>query len=376
MEILYYPDMYLTSEPLLKQLLLCWGTIKTIVPASQKMYFDEYLSGGISTEINFPIERYKAIYDAAGTKVVDFLEIKDAEREKASERMFELLNKWNRDSHFYDSLKIRSIDDLIGKQFEWYWFLHEKIEQPLVELMLEEQLVVNWSPGEIVGFQEIGKSYMSVIAAEIQHTRNIRLITDDEYYIAAKGPAVQEIPREPARDPAYELVSLAIPQVFIDQSVVDRLSWKQLFSIRNDLLPYAESFYSEVEQYQQRINTLAATEQADEAFAMFCQFCERVAISFRPFAKEVGKALRLVDPETLGMIGGILLPAIKLSTNDSEVGKICDVAALASTAGKYQISAFRNRLGFEYLENLSRELQIARMKNAITTLIPKALRRA
>jgi len=313
MEIVYYPDMYVRSERLLKQLLLCWGTVKTITPPSQKAYLNAYLAGETTGDRDFVIEGYKTIVDYAGEKVIDFLEIKDEERRKASENMLELLTKWNADTHFYESLKIHSISDLIGKEVEWYWFLHEKLEEPLVELMLQERLVVNWSPGEIVGLQEIGKSYMSVIAAEVQRNRNIRLITDDEFYLAAKGPAIFETEQSGEKDMGYELVSLAIPQVFVDEHVVEQLSWKDVFAIRRDLLPLSESFYAEVENYQRRINGLAAEGRSDEAFDKFCEFCERVATSFRPFAKEFGKLLRISDPQTLGMINGILLPTIKLA---------------------------------------------------------------
>ncbi len=374
MEIVYYPDMYLTSERLLKELLLCWGSIKTIVPPTEKAYADAYLSGEITHETHFPLEGYKAIYDLAGDRVIDFLEIRDEERTRASEQMLELLTKWNADTRFYDSLKIHSFEDLIGKHVEWYWFLHEKLEKPLIELMLEEHLVVDLAPGEIVGFQQVGKSYMSVIAAEVQNSRNIRLITDDEYYLAAKGPAtLQRNQGQPTND-SYELVSLFIPQVFFDSAVLDRLSWKDILSMRQDLLPYAEAFYGEVERYQQEINALAAANRGDEAFAKFCEFCERVAASFRPFAKEVGKVLRLVEPETLGMLSGILLPFVELTGVTPNVHKVCEVATLASTIGAYSLSGVRRKLGFEYLENLDRSLRIAGMKDTITCLIPHGLR--
>lgn len=289
MEVVYYPDMYLTSERLLKQVLLCWGSVMTIMPPTQKQYFDAYLRGEVTDEVNFPIERYKAIYDIAGERLVDALEITDSERVAASEKMLNLLTKWNSDTHFYDSLKIRSIDDLIGKEVEWYWFLHEKIEWPLTQLMLEENLVVNWSPGEIIGFQEVGKSYMSVIASELKTRRDLRLITDDEYYMAAKGPAslIADAP-----EGGYQLVSLAIPKVFFSEHILDDLSWQQVCRIREDLLPYASEYYASVEGYQQEINKLACADRPDEAFDKFCEFCERVTASFRPFAKEARKLMR------------------------------------------------------------------------------------
>ncbi|MBP9560958.1 MAG: hypothetical protein KBE27_03975, partial [Syntrophorhabdaceae bacterium] len=139
MELIYYPDMYITSEDLLKRLILCWGKVSTIVPPSQMSYVKAYLSGQIRSETHYPLETYKKIHDIFGDAVIDFTVISDDERIHASEKMFDLLTIWNGDTRFYDSLKITSLDNLIGKTVEWYWFLHEKLEQNLVELLLQEQ---------------------------------------------------------------------------------------------------------------------------------------------------------------------------------------------------------------------------------------------
>lgn len=375
MDIVYYPDMYIRSDRLLKQLLLCWSDVKTIMPPSEKTYFETYIAGGIKHETAPHIERYKAIYDVAGDRVIDSLEIGDAERLAASERMLGLLTQWNADTGFYDSLRINDLSDMVGKKFEWYWFLHEKLELPLVQLMLQEKLVVDWGDGEIVGFQEVGKSYMSVIASELQRQRNVRLITDDEFYLAAKAPSLLENSGDERDDRGYQLVSLAIPRVFFDNAALDAMPWKQVFAVRNDLIPFAEAYYGEIERYQSEIYSLAAGNRDDEAFEKFCEFCQRVAASFRPFAKEMGKAVRLLTKDNLGLMTGILLPTIKLATGSPEVGKVCDIAAIASTTTTFAASHLKNRIGFEYLENLGRSLEIARMKNTLTSLIPKSLRR-
>ena len=355
MEVVYYPGMYVRSERLLKQILLLWGTVKTIVPPSQKRYLDAYFKRELK-ETNYALERYREIYDIAGDEALTFLMIDDGERKRASEQMLDLLTTWNADTAFYDSLKIRSVSDFVGKEVEWYWFLHEKIEWPLVELMLQEQLVMNWAPGEIVGFQEIGKAYMSVIAGELQSTRRLRLLTDDEFYSAARSPVWLKRSADEGEDSGYTLASMAIPQVFFDCAVLDSLTWKQVFKIRKDLLPFSARFYGEVESYQQQIDSFAAQGQADAAFDKFCEFCERVAISFRPFAKEAGKLLRLSSPENFAFLNGIVLPAVKLFSGNPDLEKVCDVAALASTAGSYFVSDARRRVGFEYLENLNRKL--------------------
>ena len=110
MEIVYYPDMFMNSEHLLKSLLLTWGSVKTIVPPSQKEYIDAYLAGEIKNETHYPLETYKEIYDVAGNELLDFLIISDDERLRASEKMLDLIVNWNNDTGFYDELKINSID--------------------------------------------------------------------------------------------------------------------------------------------------------------------------------------------------------------------------------------------------------------------------
>ncbi len=372
MELIYYPDMYITSEDLLKRLILCWGKVSTIVPPSQMSYVKAYLSGQIRSETHYPLETYKKIHDIFGDAVIDFTVISDDERIHASEKMFDLLTIWNGDTRFYDSLKITSLDNLIGKTVEWYWFLHEKLEQNLVELLLQEQLVVNLAPGEIVGYQEVGKSYMSVIADEVKSARHARLITDDPFFMAAKSGMSLKKNETQSSDQGYQLVSLAIPQVFLHKALLKKLSWKDIRDIRQDLLPLSEQYYSDVETYQESINSLAVAGKDDEAFDKFCEFCERVVLSFRPFAKETRKLFRLVsDPQTVGLVNGILLPTVKLMNPDASLSWLCDLAAISSTVAQYSVPKSRPVIGFEYLENLSRRLNLKRLRKTISCLMPK-----
>ena len=111
----------------------------------------------------------------------------------------------------------------------------------------------------------------------------------------------------------YVLISVAIPKVFIDEKTTAKLSWKDVIKIRGELLPYAEPFYKEVEEYQNKINSLTHQGEDDEAFDIFAEFCERVSKSFRPFSKETGKLLRVVtQSDAIGLLNGIVLPTIKL----------------------------------------------------------------
>lgn len=367
--------MFINSDHLLKSLLLTWGNVKTIVPPSQKEYIDAYLAGDIKNQTDYALETYKQIYDNAGSEILDFLIISDDERAGASEKMFDLIVNWNKDTGFYDDLKIHSMDDLIGKTFEWYWFFHEKLEEGLVDLMLEEQLVVNWAPNEIVAYQEVGKAYMSIIAEEIKSIRKTRLITDDEFFVASKSGLNLDVVKEKSDKNQYNLISLAIPKVFIDEETTSKLTWKDIVKIRKELLPYAEGFYSEVEEYQNKINELTQQGHDDEAFNEFCEFCERVANSFRPFSKETGKLLRIAtQSEAIGLLNGIILPTIKLINPDPSLAKICDTLAVSSTAGKYKLKSMLGSSGFEYLENLNRKLNIERFKKTMTCLIPNNLK--
>lgn len=372
MELIYYPDMYITSEELLKGLVLSWGKVSTIVPPSQMEHIDAYLAGEVRSETQYALETYKKIYDIFGSSILDFTVISDDERTRASDKMFDLLTTWNRDTGFYDSLKVNSLSDITGKTIEWYWFLHEKLEQNLVELLLQEKLVINWSPGEIMGYQEVGKSYMSVIADEVKLSRKARLITDDPFFMAAKsGMAVSKNQAQTAEQ-SYQLVSLAVPQIFLNKATLKKLSWSEIRKIRQDLLPLSEKYYSEIETYQESINSLAVAGKDSEAFDKFCEFCERVAMSFKPFAKETRKLFRLAtDPETVGLLNGILLPTIKLMNPNATLSKICDFAAISSTLVHYSVPRNKPVVGFEYLENLSRHLSLKRLQKTISCLVPK-----
>lgn len=377
MEVIYYPDLYVYSQETLKSLLLCWGNIRTIVPRSHMNYIKSYLDGSVKKHINYPLEEYKKVLHLAGEPIIDFLIIRDSERKRASEKMFDLICHWNKNTSFYDSLKINSIDDLVNKWVTWYWFLNEKLEQPLVELLLEEKLVVNLAPGEITGYEEVGKSYMSIIAEEIKRRRNIRLITDDEFPVAAKsGLDLVYLPSEKQREDAYQLVSVAIPQVFIRPSILKSLSWEQVLEIRKDLLPFAESYHRELEEYQLSINSLQKEGKDEEAFDKFREFCERVTISFKPFSIETSRILRLTkNAEAIAFITGITLPAMKLVIPFSQVAQYCDITAISLMASRYALSKSRIPIGFEYLENLNRKLKIKRMKGMITCLVPKTVKR-
>jgi hypothetical protein len=369
MEIVYYPDLFISSEKLLKSFLLCWGKVLTVVPPNHIENMKE--------QANFPLEMYNEIIDLAGEKIIDFLIIRNEERTRASEHMFDLINTWNRDTKFYDSLKIHSLDDLMGRTLECYWFLHKKVEHELVELMLEEKLVMNWAAGEIVALPKVGKSYMGIIAEEIKRSRNVRLVTDDEFLIAAKAGADLERSDIEKGKKHYQLVSLASPQIFISEELLESLSWKEVIKIRKNLLPYTEAFHQEVEQYQNSINLMVDADKEDEAFNEFCVFCERVAVSFRPLSKEAGKLLKITtSSDGFGLINGIILPTIKLVAPDPGLIKICDIAAVSSTISKYSLSKSSKLLGFEYLENLSRSLNVERLKKMVTCLIPKSIRKS
>lgn len=376
MEILYYPDMYINSEEALKHLILSWGNVRTVVPPSEMERIKSYTHGEVNNWVHFPLEIYKKVWDAGGKDILDFLVISDKERKQASERMFDLICNWNKDTRFYESLKIHTLGNLGGKVVTWYWFLNEKLEKDLVELLLEERLVYPLAPGEITGYEEVGKSYMSIIVEEIKRNRNVRLITDDEFSVAAKsGVGLVRAKSQKEVEEGYQLVSMAIPQVFIEPKVLKNLAWDKVMKIRQDLLPLAENYYQEVESYQEKINSLGMEGKDKEAFDKFCEFCERVSKSFKPLSKETGKIFRLgKSMKAIGFINGFVLPTIKLLISQAELSKVCDIVAVSLAASNYMLSMKKPLLGFDYLESLNRKLNIERMKNAITCLIPKGVK--
>jgi hypothetical protein len=200
------------------------------------------------------------------------------------------------------------------------------------------------------------------------------MVTDDEFLLAAKsGTALQQVTTQHPQD-QYQLVSLAIPQVFIGKQTLSQLTWPEIKNIREDLLPYAEAYYSEVELFQKRINDLTAAGKDDDAFDTLAEFCEKVAASFRPLAKEVNKLFRLAgETRTLGLLNGVLLPTIRLVTHNALVARICDIASISSASASYCVSSKTPTKGFDYLANLSRELTLHRVKRFISCLVPKGL---
>ncbi len=375
MEIVYYPNLFIDDENLIKTIALFWGSVRTIIPPSHKSAIDDFLSGKCPNLTFYPAELYDKVNTELEYNVLDFLVIQDIERKRAAEKMLDVLTKWNVDTRFYDSIKINSIDDLIGKTVEWYWFLHEKLEHSLIELMLEEHIIVNWSPGEMVCYPEVGKSYMSVISNEIKNNRNIRLLTNDEYSLSSKsGVNLNKIDYAQNIEEGYQLISLAIPEIFIKPNSIKKLTWKDVKIIRKDLLPLSQEFYSEIEKYQSEINELYRNGKDDEAFNKFCEFCERVSASFQPFAKEVNSIIRkLSSQKFLSYTTGILLPTVKLLESKSELEKICDISAIALTVANYSFDKNKPIVGFEYLENLNRKIKVRGFKNTITCLTPTSL---
>lgn len=69
-----------------------------------------------------------------------------------------------------------------------------------------------------------------------------------------------------------------------------------------------------------------------------------------------------------------MLPTIKLLVSHIRLGKICDTAAISLMVNKYVLSKKQPLVGFEYLENLNRKLNIERLKSMVTCFIPKKIR--
>ncbi len=376
MDILYYPNLYVSDEHTLKSLLLFWGDVRTIVPPSTKHWIESYLNG--RTNAHDPsLELVKKVNDIAGRSAVDFVVISDEERHRSTQKMMRLLDQWGADSHFFDQYRINSIDDLIGKTIEYYWFLHEKLEQPLVQRLASENLAVNVAPGEMVSFKEIGHTYMSILGEEIRTGRNLPLVTDQELLVIPRMYSQYTraaLPNQVHYD-GYQLVGLAVPDVFLGKKELGKLSFKRILEIRNDVLPLAEAYHSEISSYQGRINALANAAQEKEAFDLFLELCNRIAHSFHPFAKEYGKILRFFSrSQNITLLTGIALPTIKLLLEKADVEKVCEIAAISTTAANYYIESHNVKGGFEFLSTLNRSIRRKLLANRFHVLVPKVLR--
>lgn len=371
MEILYYPSMYVESELTLKQLLLMWGKVSTIVPLSEKTAIDAYYHGTLALDEPHALDVYKSVNDLFGSSVVDFAVINDKERELTSLEMFEIIAHWNKDTGFYDSLKLPK--HFFIKPRDLGVLISDKLDMPLLQLLVEEQLVRVTQERDLLGRQQIVNSYIAIMAEVMKESRGLRLVTNDQYVIAAKSGV--SLKKASLTEENYELVSLAIPQVFLEKKFLDRLTWKDIAKIREDLLPLSQGFYQEVEDYQSRINNLTSNGDDNAAFDLFAEFCERVVVSFRALSLERDKLRKFVgNADTVGMVSGFLFPSIKLIHPDPVLGTICDFGSIATTAGMYGFKKNKKAQGFDYLENMNRRLNLAHFKGMVSCLIPKGLR--
>ena len=77
MEIVYYPDLYLTDENLIKTISLFWGSIKTIIPPREKSSIDRFLAGKIPNQTFYPAELYQKVNNELEENILDFIVIQD-----------------------------------------------------------------------------------------------------------------------------------------------------------------------------------------------------------------------------------------------------------------------------------------------------------
>lgn len=342
------------------------------MPQSQAEYSNDYLNGIRKDHICWPfLEEYITVLDLAGEKILDFVIISNEEKINASNKMFDLIYKWNKDTAFYNSLRINSYDDLYGIDFDnIFGLLNDKTEDSLRTLLIEEKLAVQFSSHELVCLQEVGKAYMSVIAEEIKNRRNLRIVTDDEFYLASKS-GMDQVKSSSGDD--YQLISMVIPQIYLDPKIINNLTFEQIIRIRKDIKPLASNYYKDLEDYQTRINQLVINKNDQGALDLYCEFCERVCVSFLTFSKEVSKILRIANyPAILGFINGIVLPSIKILNSDPNFQRYCDYASIAVTASSYTLNR-KNQIGFEYLECLNRSIRIEDLKGTMTSIIPKSI---
>jgi hypothetical protein len=314
----------------------------------------------------------KQINDIAGEPVLDFIVISDRERRNASRNMLYLLASWAKDTDFFQRYRINSQADSIDKEFEYYWFLYEKIERDLADKLKQEKLGVQIG-GDFITFKEIGHTYMALLANEMREQRDLPLVTNDELSIIPKlnsGLSISD-----GHYDGFQLVSLAVPEVYLKPLDLKRLSFSEILSIRKDTLPLANAYHNEIASYQKRINTLSIQGNEEEAFKLFQELCSRVALSFKPFAKECTKIFEVLSDSTkLTLATGIALPAIGLLTENDVLKKYCDISSISATATNYYVKSQNIKMGFDFLATLNRNIRHRLLLNRLNVLVPKILK--
>ncbi len=369
MNIVYYPDIIVSSEATLKTLLLFWYKVNTIVPLSEKFRIDAYFEKNTPDWQDPFLERYKAVLNAAGEPILDFITITEKDKEHAGNAMFDLVSEWNKDSKFYNLLKVYGDSRYHNSQLETFSVFEDKLESHLRELLLSENLLIR-NNRQLMGVPQISKSYMSLLAREIKKNHNVGIITDDEFCLALKTNAgLVPIKTENDLVNGYQVVAIDVPQIFISPKTIKDLSWKQIIRIRKDLLPFSQQYYTEIEKYQNSINMLQKQHKVQESIELLREFGERLATSFKPFSKEISSILGITNViKSTGLITDIVIPTMMLF--NPEFNRFYAIASLAITSTKYLVPKPPAK-GFDYLINLNKSLRLTRLKNSITRLIPK-----
>jgi hypothetical protein len=353
-DAILYQDLYISSESLIRKLLLTWDSVKTIIPNEFKSYTKHHEFLNTCSPFQFDFKLYNKINDAAQSEVMGYFVLPDSDRHMLLDGMFNFLHNIIELEPLYESLQW--LKSSVAKD---HWFLHGTIERPLVDLLLEYNIagvlahpVLPIKAGnlfnEIVGNFVKNKYKFDLIATEIK----------DDFYDDGLRMETDQILLD------ISTISIALPDLYIP-NLISNMPLSEYFKIRQDLSPLRKKYLIEIEEYKSKINKLTEVGENDKAFELLSEFYERVDQSFQTYHNVVRKLLRRFKVEKVQTI----LSGIKLFTNElPEIVTYCDFLQLFFSLFNKDLKKIINTVGFDYLVQLDAKLKLLELKNRLNLI--------
>lgn len=350
-DAIVYQEFYLSSESLIRKLLLTWDTVRTIIPKEDEPFTIHHNLSETCSPLKFDFRLYEKINDAAQNEVVGYFIIPDSDRYTLLDCMFDLLHNVIKIESLYESLKWAN--NYVATE---HWLLHGRIESPLTDLLLEYKIagILDNSAlpikagnlfNEIVGNYVKNKYGFVLIGTEIKN----------EFYDAnlsiEKDKSLLDV----------STLSISLPDLYVPD-LIYKIPLNEFFKIRRDLSPLRKKYLDEINGYRSRINSLTENGEDDKAFELLCEFYERVNISFQTYFNLTKKVLRPFKIEKIQTIlSGIKIFAREFPTVISYCDFLQFFFSLLNKNSKEKI----NTVGFDYLVHLDKMVKISELKDRL-----------
>jgi hypothetical protein len=350
-DAIVYQEFYLSSESLIRKLLLTWDTVRTIIPKEDEPFTIHHNLSGTCSPLQFDFKLYEKINDAAQNEVVGYFIIPDSDRYTLLDCMFDLLHNVIKIEPLYESLKWTN--NYVAKE---HWFLHGGIESPLTDLLLEYKIAgMLDNPALPI---KAGNLFNEIVGNYVKNKYDFVLIGTEiknEFYDTnlniEKDKSLLDV----------STLSISLPDLYVPD-LIYKIPLNEFFKIRRDLSPLRKKYLDEINGYKLRINNLTEAGEDDKAFELLCEFYERVNISFQIYFNLTKKALRLFKIEKIQTIlSGIKIFAKEFPTVISYCDFLQFFFSLFNKNSKEKI----NTVGFDYLVHLDKMVKISELKNRL-----------